>query len=150
MLTIHGRAFAVMLVMVGLALVAQPAAASGKRVYLADCGGIYGGKVEPKTWDYGCTEVNDITHASWTDWGSPTARASANTQLDDCEPSCAEGKVIEPLAHVEVSRVRTCMGSGGRRHRYYTRVVIAFTLDQPFGGLPAGPQAHRYRQHCRR
>lgn len=43
-LTIHARAFAVMLVAVGLALVAQPAAASGKRIHLADCGGISGGK----------------------------------------------------------------------------------------------------------
>jgi len=135
-----------------IALGAQPALApaAATRVYLASCGGAYGGKVKPKTWDYGCTETNDIIDAKWTGWGSATAHASARTQLDDCMPSCAEGKTIEPLAQAKISRIRTCVGAGGHRHRYYTRVSITYRLDAPFGDLPAGERTVRYSQHCGR
>lgn len=79
----------------------------------------------------------------------PSGRIGARHQLIDCDPNCAEGSLIEPAADVKIYRIRTCIGSGGHKHRFYTRVSITYMLDEPFGGIPAGKDTTLYRQHCR-
>ena len=77
-------------------IAAAPASArqNGEGVRLPDCGGSsYGGGVAPVQWDRGCTGVRDLTSMTWTGWGGASASGTGITQLNDCEPSCAEGAV---------------------------------------------------------
>jgi hypothetical protein len=114
-----------------------PAAAQA-RVLLGDCGGTgYGGRSEPRRWDYGCTGVWDLFAAKWRRWGRPVARATGKTMLNTCDPSCAEGTVYRYRARVKVWRIRRCEDSDGNVDRYYTRLRLRYRVPagDPF---PAG------------
>jgi len=132
-----------------LAILAESAAAQQPGVRLPDCGSsAYGGKIAPVQWDRGCTGVADLLQMQWTGWGGTTATGAGLTQLNDCEPSCAEGTVIEYPVRAAVTDKRSCKDAEGRVASYYTSIRISFELPEgtPFGA--GGLQDGTYRLAC--
>src|SRR3954447_3528467 len=103
--------------------------AASARVLLADCGSSsFGGRVAPRDWDYGCTEVLDLVGARWRHWGSAHARATGKHQLDNCRPNCGAGTVRSYRAHATAWHVRRCRDSHRRSRRFYTRVTLLYLV----------------------
>lgn len=120
---------------------------------LAACS-IYELEREPSTWSPGCVGGSPLLrNVAWQGWGAPTATATGEALLNDCEPSCAEGTGYEYPAQMASWRVRTCHKSG-RVHREYTRVLLRWEYpeDNPFGADPGWSEwkLHVASNDCRR
>jgi hypothetical protein len=127
---------------------AAPADAAS-RVFLPNCGNsAYGGRVEPSSWDAGCTGQRELIHATWTGWGRDVAVGRGFTP-SACDPDCASGTLYKFRARLRVSRVRTCRGKTGRYRRFYTRARLRYRVppDHP-AGIGAGLHAVRFRLVC--
>ena len=131
------------------AAVAAPADAAA-RVFLPICGNsAYGGRVEPSSWDAGCTGQLELIRAAWTGWGRDVAVAHGFTPWFVCDPDCASGTRYEFRARLRVSRVRTCRGKSGRYRRFYTHARLRYRVppDHP-KGIPPGLRVRRFRLVC--
>jgi hypothetical protein len=121
------------------------AASAQARVFLPSCGNsAYGGRVEPRRWDAGCTGQWELVRARWSGWGSAVAIGRGFTQARDCNPDCAPGALDEHRARLRVSRIRTCEGRSGRHRRFYTRATLRFTVPDRDGSA-IRERVHRVR-----
>jgi hypothetical protein len=140
-------AFALAVLLAFGALVPASGSAS---VRLPDCGSSsFGGRVAPRKWDYGCTEVWDLIRTHWHHWGHGPATGRGRHQLDDCNPNCAEGTVKSYPARARAFRIRWCYNAHGLLRRFYTRVRISYSVPahNPFG-LRRGRHKLLYRLRC--
>ncbi len=103
---------------------AGPASAAAAKVVLVnECTGK--GQVQPKSFDPGCMPSNSyITSMSWTSWGS-VAFGHATFKINNCTPSCAQGKYVSYPILTVLWRARSWPGHTGRE--YFTRLTVIFT-----------------------
>jgi len=64
-----------------------------------------------------------VTRLSWTGWGGPRATATGTLQVNDCQPSCANGKLTGHRATVTVSGL-TSYGRNGSGLEAYSAITI--------------------------
>jgi hypothetical protein len=106
---------------VGLAATAAPAAA--KPVVIVNC--LSKAQVKPSSYVIACGDGNDyLTALHWVSWKN-VAFGSGTEHLNDCNPSCAQGKVYTYPVLV------TLWGSKARPHhpgqRYFSRLTEIHT-----------------------
>jgi hypothetical protein len=126
-------------VMVLLTSLPATSANAEEPVLLAACS-VYELEREPASWSPGCVGASPfLQNLQWSNWGAPTATATGEVMLNDCEPSCAEGTAYVYPAQMSAYRVRSCQ-EGGRSHRQYTQVLLSWSYppDNPFEA-PPGP-----------
>lgn len=127
----------------------QRANATRPQVLLASCGSSsYGGAVKPRTWSYGCTTSYQLVGAVWHGWKLASAIGVGKTQLNDCTPDCSSGHVYLYPARAKVSRIRQCSGKDGVTKRYYTRLLLTFTIPKGSGAGPPGRHTQAYDIAC--
>lgn len=95
----------------------------------------HGGNVAPKSWDRGCTGVNDLNSTVWSNWGSARSSGVGTTTLNDCVPSCAQGTVTTARTRAVVSRIRRCRNGRGVLQRF-TLVSGSARMRGPSSYLP--------------
>ena len=118
----------------GIVVAATPAAAgptsassasatTPKVVLVNQCTGK--GQVRPKSFDPGCMPSNSrITGMSWTSWGH-VAFGHATFKINNCTPSCAQGKFVSHPILTVLWRARSWPSHPGRE--YFTRLTVIFT-----------------------
>ena len=105
------------------------AATPAPRAVLPTCGDSwFGGLVEPRAWDDGCTEQTDLTHARWWNWGGAVATAEGRIQYS---PDVVRFPIVVYPVRAIAWRIRRCADSRHRFDPYYTRVRLTFTLRHP-------------------
>ena len=115
----------------GVAL-AGPASAAPSQVVLVNCGGV--GQVRPAGYDIGCMPSNElVTGLTWTSWRS-VAFGSGTLEVNDCTPTCAQGKYIKYPILVVLWRAERWSKHPGQN--YFSRLTWIFTGNRP-GRVPA-------------
>ena len=122
------RAVAVLVGVCGFGGLAPTAvSAASAKVRLPDCGNSsYGGGSAPVEWDRGCTGTQDLVAGRWKNWGTSKATGTGRTQIDACDPTCAQGQVTEVPITIIASIRKTCTTSEGKKYLFYTRVNLRF------------------------
>jgi hypothetical protein len=74
------------------ALAVVPASAGSAPVVMVSCAGH--GQVRPDGYDIGCTANELLRSLHWQTWRG-TAYGTGVLKMDDCTPTCAQGKYID-------------------------------------------------------
>ena len=87
---------------------------------------------KPKTIIVFCADGGAVVRRiSWSSWGDREARGSSSrAAVNDCEPSCAQGKFHRYSVRLVLRRPRNC-GSG--RGRIFTRMDVTYVGSKPAG-----------------
>ena len=116
----------------GVVLAAGPASAESSQVVLVNCSGH--GQVRPAGYDPSCMPSSElVTGLTWTSW-RPVAFGSGVLKVNDCTPSCAQGKYISYPILTVLWRARPWPGHPGQK--YFSRLTWIFTSNRP-DHLPA-------------
>jgi hypothetical protein len=120
------------------AAVAVPASA-GARTYMPDCQSKL--RFQPGSVIVFCADGGMVVRRiDWTSWGDDRARGdSRRAWVNDCQPSCTEGRFRRYQAQLELRRVRTCPDG---RHAF-TRMRVSFV-----GPKWSGPRSFTQRLFC--
>ena len=110
----------------GTVLAAGPAVAGSSPVVLVNCGGQ--GQVRPGGYDIGCTANELLAQLHWTSWRS-AAFGGGVLKVDDCVPTCAQGKYIRYPVLTVLWRATPWPGHSGRE--YFSRLTMIFTAARP-------------------
>jgi hypothetical protein len=104
-------------------LASSSAVAAGGNVVLVQCNGH--GQVKPsKTYLPGCNGSQEFfTGMKWTSWKS-VAYGSATLKVNNCTPTCAQGKFVSYPVLTVLWRARPWTGHSGQ---YFTRLTFIFT-----------------------
>ena len=99
--------------------------------YLIECPG--GDPLnEPPSVVVACADGNEMLDGlRWTGWGSPAAKASGSMLSNDCEPNCAQGKMIDHPIDVVADGLRHLEST-----QIYTRLTVTFRGERPYGADP--------------
>ena len=117
----------------GLVL-AGPASAAPTQVVLVDCHGA--GQVRPAEYDTGCMPSNELVAGlTWTSWHS-VAFGSGILKVNDCTPTCAQGKYVRYPILVVLWRAQPWPKHVGQD--YFSRLTWIFTAQRP-AHAPAAP-----------
>ena len=92
------------------------------------------GQVRPGGYDIGCTANEMLATLHWQTWRG-TAYGNGVLKVDDCTPTCAQGKYIKYPVLTVLWRPKAWPGHAG--HRYFTRVTWIFTGKRPGHALAA-------------
>ncbi|GAA2521959.1 hypothetical protein [Rarobacter incanus] len=109
------------------AKVAAAATAQGQAqpTYLFNCAG--NPREHPSSIVLACGDGNESINAiQWTTWGLEAAKGTALYEVNDCEPSCAEGKQLEFPVAVTLSNLYR-----GESSQYYRDLTVTFTENRP-------------------
>jgi len=106
--------------------VAAPASAGSTTVVMVNCAGQ--GQIRPGGYDIGCTANEMLATLHWQTWRG-TAYGNGVLKVDDCTPTCAQGKYIKYLVLTVLWRPKAWPGHAGQR--YFTRVTWIFTGKRP-------------------
>ncbi len=108
---------------------AKPAAsASSHQVVLVNCGT---GEVKPAIIEPGCMASQEFfAGLHWSVWTS-TAYGSGSLKVNNCQPSCAQGKFVKFPVLVVLWRAQARPGHAGQR--YFSRLTMIFTGKRPAG-----------------
>jgi hypothetical protein len=110
----------------GVAL-AGPASAAPRQVVLVSCGGA--GQVRPAGYDIGCMPSQElVTGLAWTSWRS-VAFGGGILKVNDCTPTCAQGKYVRYPILVVLWRARPWPKHPGLA--YFSRLTWIFTGNRP-------------------
>jgi len=102
---------------------ALAAAAPAPRITIVNCAGHK--VVAPREYVLACGDGDTaLTRLHWSNWGAPTATATATEELNLCVPDCVEGKLARFAVTVAAERLR--------EHRY-TEVVVTARAGRPSG-----------------
>ena len=116
----------------GVVLAAGPASAGSSQVVLVNCSG--DGQVRPAGYDPCCMPSSElVTGLKWTSWRS-VAFGSGVLKVNDCTPTCAQGKYISYPILTVLWRARPWPGHPGQE--YFSRLTWIFTGNRP-GHVPA-------------
>ena len=108
---------------------AVPAAAASSPVVLVNCAGH--GKVRPAGYDIGCMPSSEyVSGLKWTSWRS-VAFGSGTLKVNDCTPTCAQGKYISYPILTVLWRAKAWPKHPGSD--YFTRLTWIFTGKRPQG-----------------
>jgi hypothetical protein len=112
----------------GTILAAGPVAAAPSQVVLVNpCTGV--GQVRPAVYDIGCMSSSEfVTGLSWTSWRS-VAFGHGTLKVNDCTPSCAQGKYIKYPILTVLWRARAWPMHSGRE--YFSRLTWIYTSKRP-------------------
>ena len=111
----------------GVVLAAGPASAESSQVVLVNCSGH--GQVRPAGYDPSCMPSSElVTGLTWTSW-RPVAFVSGVLKVNDCTPSCAQGKYISYPILTVLWRARPWPGHPGQK--YFSRLTWIFTSNRP-------------------
>ena len=111
----------------GGVVLAGPASAGSSQVVLVNCGGV--GQVRPAGYDIGCMPSNElVTGLTWTSWRS-VAFGSGTLEVNDCTPTCAQGKYIKYPILVVLWRAEPWSKHPGEQ--YFSRLTWIFTGNRP-------------------
>ena len=114
------------------ALAVVPASAGSAAVVMVNCAGT--GQVRPGGYDIGCTANELLGSLHWQTWRG-TAYGNGVLKVDNCIPTCAQGKYIDyPILTV---LWRPALWAGHPGHRYFTRLTWIFTGKRPAHTLAA-------------
>jgi hypothetical protein len=108
------------------ALAVVPASAGSSPVVMVSCAGQ--GQVRPGGYDVGCTANELLRTLHWQTWRG-TAYGNGVLKVDDCTPTCAQGKYIDYPVLIVLWRPMSWPGHAG--HRYFTRMTWIFTGKRP-------------------
>ncbi len=87
------------------------------------------GLVRPSTYDIGCMASQEfIAGLSWTSWKS-VAFGSGILKVNNCTPSCAQGKYVKFPILVVLWRAQPWPHHAGRQ--YFSRLTWIFTAKRP-------------------
>ena len=103
-----------------------PASAVSSPVVMVSCAGQ--GQVRPGSYDVGCTANELLRTLHWQTWRG-TAYGNGVLKVDDCTPSCAQGKYIDYPILTVLWRPVSWPGHPGRRH--FSRLTWIFTGKRP-------------------
>jgi len=105
---------------------AGPASASSRQVVVVNCGQ---GQVRPATYDIGCMASQQfLAQLRWTSWRS-VAFGGGVLKVNNCTPSCANGKYIKYPVLTVLWRARLWPKHAGRQ--YFSRLTLIFTGKRP-------------------
>ena len=111
----------------GGVVLAGPASAGSSQVVLVNCGGV--GQVRPAGYDLGCMPSNElVTGLTWTSWRS-AAFGSGTLEVNNCTPTCAQGKYIKYPILVVLWRAEPWSTHPGQK--YFSRLTWIFTGNRP-------------------
>jgi hypothetical protein len=113
------------------ALAAGPASAVSSQVVIVNCGGH--GRVRPASYDIGCVANELLAKMRWTSWQS-TAFGHGDLKVNNCTPTCAQGKFIPYPVLLVAWRARPWPQHAGQQ--YFSRLTWIFTGKRP-GHVPA-------------
>ncbi|HEY8044611.1 MAG TPA: hypothetical protein VIF35_10120 [Streptosporangiaceae bacterium] len=108
------------------ALAVVPASAGSSPVVMVSCAGQ--GQVRPGGYDVGCTANELLRTLYWQTWRG-TAYGNGVLKVDDCTPTCAQGKYIDYPVLIVLWRPTSWPGHAG--HRYFSRMTWIFTGKRP-------------------
>lgn len=112
-------------------LAAGPASAVSSQVVVVNCASH--GQVRPVRYDIGCAANEMLARLHWTSWRS-VAFGSGVLKVNDCTPTCAQGKFIKYPVLTVLWRARPWPHHAGTL--YFSRVTWIFTGQRP-GHVPA-------------
>lgn len=111
----------------GVVLAAGPASAGSNQVVLVNCSGH--GQVRPVGYDIGCMPSSElVTSLKWTSWRS-VAFGSGVLKVNDCTPTCAQGKYIKYPILTVLWRAEPWPKHPGQE--YFSRLTWIFTGNHP-------------------
>ncbi len=111
----------------GAVLAAGPAAAASGPVVLVNCAGH--GQVRPAIYDIGCMPSSEyVGGLHWTSWRA-VAFGGGDLKVNDCTPTCAQGKYISYPILTVLWRAQPWPGHAGRA--YFSRLTWIFTGKRP-------------------
>ena len=113
-------------------LTAAPASAGSSPVVMVNCAGH--GMVRPGGYDIGCIANELLRGLHWQTWRG-TAYGNGVLKVDDCTPTCAQGKYIDYPILTVLWRPTAWPGHAG--HRYFSRLTWIFTGKRPAHALAA-------------
>jgi hypothetical protein len=111
------------------------AAASGKRVYVSNCGKL---TYQPSSVVMACGDAGLIAESlTWSQWTSKRASATGTGVAKTCDPDCASGGVTTAPIEVRATKPRKC--SNGRR--VFSKLHYFWTAGKPPGLFPGAPSS---------
>lgn len=117
---------AVTVAVTGTVLAVGPASAGSSPVVVVSCAGQ--GQVRPAGYDIGCVANEMLARLQWTSWRS-VAFGSGILKVDDCTPTCAQGRYIRYPILTVLWRARPWLQHPGRA--YFSRLTWVFTGKRP-------------------
>jgi hypothetical protein len=76
----------------------------------------------------------NLENLHWSGWGSPVARATGVSAVDDCEPNCVAGKIARAPAELTLASPGHYMGH--KVYRCYNLTANGHTLRDEKGCYP--------------
>jgi len=125
-ITVAAGLLAVSGTLAATAVAVAPASAGSTTVVMVNCAGQ--GQVRPGGYDIGCTANELLRTLHWQTWRG-TAYGNGVLKVDDCTPTCAQGKYFKYPVLTVLWRPKAWPGHAG--HRYFTRVTWIFTGKRP-------------------
>ena len=113
--------------------IAVPASAGGGKtpLLIANCAKA---KFKPASIIFTCGDASfGATGVTWTAWTKNSASGSGTGTLNDCNPSCAQGKPKTGPITVQASKPVTCKKSG---RRIFSKLSYTWTAGAPVGNVP--------------
>lgn len=125
-ITVAAGLLAVSGTLAATAVAVAPASAGSTTVVMVNCAGQ--GQVRPGGYDIGCTANELLRTLHWQTWRG-TAYGNGVLKVDDCTPTCAQGKYIKYPVLTVLWRPKAWPGHAVQR--YFTRVTWIFTGKRP-------------------
>jgi hypothetical protein len=114
---------------------ANASAGSTERALIPGCGGTDVARYKPRTVVLTCGDGGfRATRLSWDTWTERRAEGSGTAKVNNCKPSCAEGKFESFKVELVARRPRTC--PGGKRQ--FKRLDYSFPGSKPAGARRDG------------
>jgi hypothetical protein len=112
---------------------AGPASAGASQVVVVNCADH--GQVRPRTFDnFGCMPSNEsLAGLHWTSWAS-TAYGQGSLKVNNCTPSCAQGKFISYPVLTVLWRATPRPHHAGQE--YFSRLTWILTGKRPAAHVP--------------
>ena len=118
-----------------LAAVAVTTADGATRVVIPGCGGSDRARFKPTTVYVLCGDGNfRVTNLRWRSWTRTSATGRGTAKVNNCMPSCADGKIESYKSKLVASRPKTC--PNGKRE--FVRLTYSFPDEKPAGARRSG------------
>jgi len=104
-----------------------PASSATPPSYFNDCG--YP-EYQPQSLTEFCADAgNGVTKIKWSSWTSTRASGTGSFYVNQCDPNCADGKLIWAKVKVVLSGAKVTRGK-----RYLMNVTVSSTNGKPLPG----------------
>jgi hypothetical protein len=118
-----------------LTVVAVTTADAATRVVIPGCGGSDKARYKPTTVHVLCDDGEfRVTNLRWSSWTGTIARGRGTAKVNDCMPTCDDGRVRSYKAKLVASRPKVC--PNGKRQ--FVRLRYEFPGEKPAGARSSG------------